>query len=88
MGLHIYASASDKQAAMDGYKGNGLFTYTLLDGLNNNKETDRNKDGKVTVVGLGEYSKKMTTNISKEIGHSQTPLIINFGRNNPIYQLK
>ncbi|MDD5170100.1 MAG: caspase family protein, partial [Syntrophales bacterium] len=27
MGLHIYASASDKQAAMDGYRGNGLFTY-------------------------------------------------------------
>jgi WD40 repeat protein len=88
MGLHIYASANDKQAAMDGYKGNGLFTYTLLDGLNNNKEADKNKDGKVTVVGLGEYSKKMTTNISKEIGHSQTPLIINFGKDSPIYKLQ
>ena len=87
MGLHIYASASDKQAALDGYKGNGLFTYTLLDGLNNNKEADKNKDGKVTVVGLGEYSKKMTTNLSKEIGHSQTPLIINFGKDSPIYKL-
>jgi len=88
MGLHIYASASDKQAAMDGYKGNGLFTHTLLDGLNNNKEADKNKEGKVTVVGLGEYSKKMTTNISKEIGHSQTPLIINFGKDIPIYKLQ
>ena len=88
MGLHIYASASDKQAAMDGYKGNGLFTHTLLDGLNNNKEADKNKEGKVTVVGLGEYSKKMTTNISKEIGHSQTPLIINFGKDSPIYKLQ
>jgi WD40 repeat protein len=87
MGLHIYASASDKQSAIDGYKGNGLFTYVLLDGLNNNKEADKNKDGKVTVVGLGEYSKKMTTNISKEIGHSQTPLIINFGKDSPIYKL-
>ena len=88
MGLHIYASASDKQAAMDGYKGNGLFTYTLLDGLDNNKEADRNKDGKVTVVGLGEYAKKMTTNLSKEMGHSQTPLIINFGNDRPIYRLQ
>jgi WD40 repeat protein len=88
MGLHIYASASDKQAAMDGYKGNGLFTHILLDGLNNNKEADKNKDGKVTVVGLGEYSKTMTTNISKEIGHSQTPLIINFGKDSPIYKLQ
>ncbi len=88
MGLHIYASASDKQAAMDGYKGNGLFTYTLLDGLNNNRQADRNKDGKVTIVGLGEYSKKMTTNISKQIGHEQTPLIINFGKDSPIYKLQ
>ncbi len=88
MGLHIYASAGDKQAAIDGYKGNGLFTYSLLDGLNNNKEADKNKDGKVTIVGLGEYSKKMTTNISKEIGHSQTPLIINFGKDGPVYKLQ
>ena len=88
MGLHIYASASDKQSAMDGYKGNGLFTHTLLDGLDNNKEADKNKDGKVSVVGLGEYSKKMTTEISKEIGYSQTPLIINFGRDNPLYELR
>ena len=88
MGLHIYASANDKQAAMDGYKGNGLFTYVLLNGLNNNKEADKNKDGKVTVVGLGEYSKKMTTEISKEVGHNQTPLIINFGKDSPIYKLQ
>ena len=88
MGLHIYASASDKQAAMDGYKGNGLFTYSLLDGLNNNRQADRNKDGKVSIVGLGEYSKKMTMNISRQIGHEQTPLIINFGKDSPIYKLQ
>ena len=88
MGLHIYASASDKQAAMDGYKGNGLFTHALLDGLNNNRQADKNKDGKVSIVGLGEYSKKMTTNISKQIGHEQTPLIINFGKDSPIYKLQ
>ncbi len=88
MGLHIYASASDKQAAMDGYKGNGLFTYALLDGLNNNRQADKNKDGKVSIVGLGEYSKKMTMNISRQIGHEQTPLIINFGKDSPIYKLQ
>jgi WD40 repeat protein len=87
MGLHIYASANDKQAAMDGYKDNGLFTYTLLNGLNNNKEADKYKDGRVSIVGLGEYARKMTTTISKEIGHSQTPLIINFGKDNSLYKL-
>jgi WD40 repeat protein len=88
MGLHIYASANSKEGAMDGYKGNGLFTYTLLDGLNNNKQADKYKDGKVSIVGLGEYTKKMTTNISKQIGHEQTPLIINFGKDSPLYKLQ
>jgi hypothetical protein len=39
-------------------------------------------------VGLGEYSKKMTSNISEEVGHSQTPLIINVGKDSPIYKLQ
>jgi uncharacterized caspase-like protein len=88
MGLHIYASANDKQSAIDGYQGNGLFTHTLLDGLNNNREADKNKDGKVTVVGLGEYSKNETSKISREIGHAQTPLIINYGKDNAMYKLQ
>lgn len=88
MGLHIYASASDQQSALDGYRGNGLFTYTLLNGLNNDREADKNKDGKVTIVGLGEYSRKETEKISQEIGHIQTPLIINFGKDNPLYRLE
>ncbi len=88
IGLHIYASANDRQSALDGYKGNGLFTHTLLNGLNNNREADKNKDGKVSVVGLGSYSQDKTRGISEEIGHTQTPLIINFGRDYPIYQLK
>lgn len=88
MGLHIYASANSKEAAMDGYQGNGLFTYTLLDGLNNKKEADKNKDSKISLVELGEHTKQTTTEISKKIGHQQTPLIINFGKDNPVYQLK
>ncbi|MGV8057631.1 MAG: hypothetical protein AB2L12_06385 [Smithellaceae bacterium] len=40
------------------------------------------------VVGLGNYSKERTSSISKEIGYIQTPLIINFGKDYPIYQLQ
>lgn len=88
MGLHIYASASSFQEAMDGYKGNGLFTYTLLDGLNNKKEADKNNDKKVSLIELGEYTKLTTTELSNKIGHRQTPLIINFGKDNPVYNLR
>jgi len=60
----------------------------LLDGLNNNRGADRDGDGKVSVVGLGGYAKERTTNLSREIGHSQTPLIINFGKDYPIYRIR
>jgi uncharacterized caspase-like protein len=88
MGLHIYASANSIQEAQDGYQGNGLFTYALLDGLNNKKEADKNNDSRVSLVELGEYAKRSTMDISKKIGHMQTPLIINFGRDLPVYNLK
>jgi len=88
MGLHIYASASSVEEAMDGYQGNGLFSYTLLEGLSNNKHADRNSDGNVSLVELGEYAKTKTQDISKGLGHIQTPFIINFGKDNPLYHLK
>ena len=88
MGLHIYASANSLQEALDGYQGNGLFSYMLLQGLNNNRQADKNNDGKVSLVELGEYAKERTADISKSLGHTQTPLIINFGKDNPVYILK
>lgn len=88
MGLHIYASASDKQSALDGYEGNGLFTYTLLDGLNNKQEADTNQDKHISLTELGEYSKRITGEISNKIGHPQTPLIINFGKDSAVYNLR
>ncbi|MCG2710445.1 MAG: caspase family protein, partial [Thermodesulfovibrionales bacterium] len=88
MGLHIYASANSVQEALDGYKGNGLFTFSLLDGLNNNRSADKNSDSKVSLAELGEYSKVKTIDTSKTTGHAQTPLIINFGRDNPVYNLR
>ena len=88
MGLHIYASANSLQQALDGYQGNGLFTYTLLDGLNNKIEADKNKDNAISLIELGDYSKQTTTEISKKLGHAQTPLIINFGKDNAVYNLR
>ncbi len=33
---------------------------------------------------LGEFAKKKTTDISKGLDHSQTPFIINFGKDSPV----
>ncbi len=88
MGLHIFASASSMQEARDGYKGNGLFTHTLLDGLSNNKKLNKNNDGKITIEELGEYTKLETADISRKTGHEQVPMIINFGNDYPLYELR
>ncbi|PKN60278.1 MAG: hypothetical protein CVU53_03905 [Deltaproteobacteria bacterium HGW-Deltaproteobacteria-11] len=88
MGLHIYASAGSVQTALDGYRGNGLYTHTLLEGLKNGTTVDKDKSGTVTVKSLGSYSKELTVELSSRLGHPQTPLMINFGKDYPLYQLQ
>jgi uncharacterized caspase-like protein len=89
MGLHMFASASSTQEAMDGYKGkNGMFTYTLLEGLNNNRSADTNKDSKVSIYELGSYAKEQTTKHSRETGHTQTPVVNNFGKDISVYVIR
>lgn len=87
MGLHVFAAASSIGGAIDGYKDNGLFTHTLLAGLNNNKQADANSDEKVSLMEIGRYSGAKTSEIAKQVGYKQDPLIINFGSDNPVYRL-
>jgi WD40 repeat protein len=88
MGLHIFASAGSVQTALDGYKGNGLYTHTLLQGIGNAGEVDREQSGKVTVKNLGNYSKEKTSELSTMLGHPQTPLIINFGKDSTLFMVR
>jgi len=88
MGLHMFASASSTQEALDGFQGkNGMFTYALLDGLNNNRNADANKDGRISIYELGGYAKMQTIKNSGEIGYIQTPVINNFGKDISVYIL-
>jgi WD40 repeat protein len=88
MGLHVYASAGSIQTAMDGYQGNGLYTSTLLHGIGNGKLVDKENSGMVTYKSLGLYTKEKTTEISSRLGTPQTPVIINFGRDNTLFTLR
>jgi hypothetical protein len=88
MGLHIYASASSKEGALDGYRGNGLFTSSLLNGLRNNQAADVNSDQQVSVVEWGSFAKQKTINIARQLHHNQNPLIINFGQDRVVYELQ
>jgi uncharacterized caspase-like protein len=88
MGLHIYASAGGTQTALDGYKGNGLFTHALLDSMRAGRTTDTNHDKEVSVAELGEQAKQETMDISKQLGFPQSPNIINFGKDNALFRVK
>ena len=88
LGLHVYASCSSLESALDGYQGNGLFTHNLLAGLDDNSNVDRNADQAVTVVELGNFVKTRTADLARQLGLNQTPTIIDFGRDIPVYKLR
>lgn len=88
MGLHIYASAGSVQTALDGYQGNGLYTHTLLEGLRSGRTVDRERTGVVTIRSLGSYTRELTTAISGRLGHAQTPLVIHFGHDGRLFQVR
>ncbi|MGB5733995.1 MAG: hypothetical protein WBM40_06090, partial [Thiohalocapsa sp.] len=88
MGLHIFASAGSLEAALDGYRGNGLFTHAVLAGLADNRDADLDRNNEVSVVELGRFADALTRTISAEIGHRQRPAIIEFGRDNALYLLQ
>jgi uncharacterized caspase-like protein len=79
MGLHIFASASATEEAIDGYQGNGLFTHTLLKGLSGAADTDSDK--RVTVNELGRYASAETARIARSaFRHAQQPSVMSYGR--------
>jgi WD40 repeat protein len=88
MGLHVFASAGSLQTALDGYQGNGLYSYTLLQGMQHPREVDSENEGTVTVKKLGRYSRIKTAEISSRLGHPQTPFIISFGNDSLLYNVQ
>lgn len=75
-GLHLFASAQTQEEALDGYRGNGLFTHVLLRGMSS---ADGNRDGKVSASELGVFSRTEATHLARRIGFSQSPVIARFG---------
>lgn len=78
-GLHVLASSGSMEQALDGFGGNGLFTHVLLNGLKTNG-ADSNRDQRVSVLEIGEYSRGRVESIARDVGHYQTPLILRHGK--------
>jgi hypothetical protein len=76
-GRFILAGSSSQQEALDGVDGHGVFTEVLLHGLSGEADAKDagNRDGKISIYELGEYTKKEVPALAAKVGngHSQKP---------------
>jgi WD40 repeat protein len=86
IGSAVFSASSDSQQALEGYKGHGLFTYVLLEGLQG--KADIKKDGYITVLGLADYIEENVIKLSEEIFKRQQTPTIQTGANFPIGKVK
>lgn len=74
VGSSVFSASADTQQALEGYKGHGLFTYVLLEGLQG--KADFKKDGFITVTGLKLYTEERVMTLSEEVfKRQQNPMI-------------
>lgn len=74
LGMHVLSGAKTNQAALDNYKGNGLFTHFILEALKGN--ADANNDKQIFVYEMGEFLKRKVDEASDGM---QSVFIKNFG---------
>ena len=85
VGVAAIAATTAKQSAIEGYKGHGLFTYVLLEGLYNADNLSGNRDGYTGVFELASYVNDHVAAISmKEFGFKQLPQVYMIGSDFPI----
>lgn len=79
MGLHVLASASATEEAIDGYQGSGLFTHSMLRAMDD-PASDSNRDRRLSATELGRYARDLTQSIARGMRFGQTPLSFHYGR--------
>lgn len=82
MGSSLFASSGSKEKSMDGYKGHGIFTYFLAEGLKG--ASDRDNDQMVSINELKTYTENAVFDKAQEKGFEQTPYIRIESRDFPI----
>ena len=86
IGSAVFSASSDSQLALEGYKGHGLFTYVLLEGLKG--KADVKKDGYITILNLADYVEENVTRLSEEVFNRQQTPTIQTGANFPIGKMR
>ncbi len=87
VGSSVFSASADTQQALEGYKGHGLFTYVLLEGLKG--KADFKKDGFITVKGLALHTEERVMTLSEEVFKRQQNPMIETGVNDfPIGRIR
>jgi hypothetical protein len=76
-GRFILAASSSYEEALDGEEGHGVLTSTIIEGLGGSadRHVRGNRDGKVSVLEIGEWSKARVPLVASRLGrtHAQKP---------------
>lgn len=87
VGSSVFSASADTQQALEGYKGHGLFTYVLMEGLLG--KADFKKDGFITVKGLALHTEERVMTLSEEVFKRQQNPMIETGANDfPIGKIR
>jgi len=74
VGSNVFSASSSSEEAMEGYRGHGLFTFCLLQGLRG--KADLNNDGYIKIYELADYIEEEVITVAEEVfKRDQTPII-------------
>jgi hypothetical protein len=74
-GRAVIAASTERQFALEGHSGHGVFTYALLEGLGGKADAEGDRDGAITVDELSAYVAKEVPRITQQKwGYEQFPM--------------
>ena len=87
VGSTIISASSSSQEALEGYKGHGLLTYVLANGLNGKADSD--KDGYIKTLELANFIEDTVPEIAqKEFNRAQYPYVSPLGQGLPLVKVR
>jgi uncharacterized caspase-like protein len=87
IGSTILSASTPLQEALEGYKGHGLFTFVLSDGLSG--KADKNKSGYIKTTDLADYVDNEVPLLAEKVyNKAQYPMISISGQSFPIGKVK
>jgi len=87
VGSTILSAATSSQEALEGYKGHGLFTWVLTQGLSG--KADKGKSGYIKTTDIADYVGEEVPNLAEQVfKRAQYPTISISGQGFPIGKVK